>query len=81
MSPLQLYKSPSATSAQVGDGRDDDPMIRIAGVERRERSEGREAEDCGPPAGGFRGGGYLGSPPLSSSGHALGSRLLITGMR
>jgi hypothetical protein len=68
----------------VGQGRGrsrDDPMIRIAGVERRERSEGREAEDCWPPAGGFRGGGYLGSPPLSSSGHALGSRLLITGMR
>jgi hypothetical protein len=56
-------------------------MIRIAGVERRERSEGREAEDCWPPAGGFRGGAYLGSPPLSSSGYALGSRLLITGMR
>ena len=68
----------------VGPGRGrsrDDPMIRIAGGERRERSEGREAEDCWPPAGGFRGGGYLGSPPLSSSGHALGSRLLITGMR
>ena len=38
-------------------------MIRIAGVERRECSEGREAEDCWPPAGGFRGGGYLGAPP------------------
>jgi hypothetical protein len=56
-------------------------MIRIAGVDRRERSEGREAEDCWPPAVGFRGGAYLGSPPLSSSGYALGSRLLATGMR
>jgi hypothetical protein len=56
-------------------------MIRIAGVAPRERSEGRQAEDCRPPAGGFRAGGYLRSPPLSSSRHALGSRLPITGMR
>jgi hypothetical protein len=68
--------------AGPGRGRSrDDPVIRIAGVERCERSEGRDAEDWRPPAGSFRGGGYLGSPPLSSSGHALGSRLLITGMR
>jgi hypothetical protein len=49
----------------VGPGRGrsrDDPMIRIAGVERRERSEGREAEDCGRRPAGFRGGGYLFGP-------------------